>query len=228
MRFTLRGCSPAHGLQLVGHWGHRRRRLALRERRRAQQPDAQQVQACPPVQQAAATEMPQQANLSAIEQLQRRLDQQALEIQQLQTQLNSGTPATAAGFVASPAAAAPAPDGCPCQNPLGLPMCQPAPAAPPCCTDDRNDKCRCTPIGTTACGSPARTTISKSTSAAESSSTRSTLSTSNKSVEAGHGGSLRHRALSTNRKASAGTACAWKARSTTASISSGNTTSPRP
>ena len=66
------------------------------------------------------------------------MDQQALEIQQLQTQLSGGggTPATAAGFAAAPGAS----PECPCQNPLGLPMCEPAPASPPCCTMITNDK----------------------------------------------------------------------------------------
>ena len=44
----------------------------------------------PPVQQVAAVSAPQQSGPSPIEELQRRLDEQAQEIQQLQTQLNGG------------------------------------------------------------------------------------------------------------------------------------------
>jgi phosphate-selective porin OprO/OprP len=47
----------------------------------------------PPVQQVAAAYAPQPSGPSPIEELQRRLDEQAQEIQQLQTQLNGGAPA---------------------------------------------------------------------------------------------------------------------------------------
>jgi len=91
----------------------------------------------PPVQQVAAVSAPQQSGPSPIEELERRLDQQAQEIQQLQTQLNGGgTQATAAAYISGAGVGTP---DCPC-GPDGLPMCQPAPAAAPCCTEVTNDK----------------------------------------------------------------------------------------
>lgn len=76
---------------------------------------------------------------SPIEALERRLDEQARQIQQLQMQLNggnpNGTPAITTGFSSGPSGNA----ACPC-GPDGLPMCQPPPAAAPCCTEVNNDK----------------------------------------------------------------------------------------
>jgi phosphate-selective porin OprO and OprP len=94
----------------------------------------------PPIQQVAATSAPQQSGLSPIEELERRLDQQAREIQQLQTQLNGGgtggTPAMTAAYISGSGVGTPC---CP-TGPDGLPMCQPAPPAAPCCTEVTNDK----------------------------------------------------------------------------------------
>jgi phosphate-selective porin OprO/OprP len=93
----------------------------------------------PPVQPVAAATAPQQTGPSPIEDLERRLDEQSRQIQQLQTQLNggtpSGTPATAAGFASGPSGNT----ACPC-GPDGIPMCKPDPAGPPCCVEVNNDK----------------------------------------------------------------------------------------
>jgi phosphate-selective porin OprO/OprP len=94
----------------------------------------------PPVQQVAAISAPQQSGASPIEELQRRLDEQALQIQQLQAQLSgggtNGAPATTAAYISGSGVGTPC---CPC-GPDGLPMCQPAPPAAPCCTEVTNDK----------------------------------------------------------------------------------------
>jgi phosphate-selective porin OprO and OprP len=95
-------------------------------RGQAQQPELQQATAV----------APQQSVPSPIEELQRRLDQQTQYLQQLQAEVNARTHATAAAYISGSGVGT---ASCPC-GADGLPMCQPAPAAAPCCTEVTNDK----------------------------------------------------------------------------------------
>lgn len=82
---------------------------------------------------------------SPIDELKRRLDEQALEIAQLQAQVAASAsqpmpPAQPPVPPGSPAFAAPGAPGCPCATVDGMPLCAPAPASAPCCTEINNDK----------------------------------------------------------------------------------------